>query len=889
MTSTNLTDNPGIAIEEEVISGKTFKFYVFHPDDEHGKDNYPAKVNVSEALIASEQQPSWDDRWKIKEAPAPKNWEFDACLEYYAIRHGNKRSHRRNHILCLGAKGLKRNVILVNPMPNAEDSSKLENEVAMLLTLVHGTRFRFGSSRKVYYRMNESLYEVFMEHLEEMGRRTVQISELDDYMELLPTFGSDEFPINYYYSKNDWEILAATFKCEVESYMKILMNFGYDFLPCEAIEMNEDVIERNETDPEAIPDSYVTKTPRKVSDMIQSIASGRKTGRDLFAELKDNLSSTSADNEEVISRMSRHSIRATPVFSHRAGSAEPDNQDEAAIVGDPDHTHQSALLSSRVEFEEPPYYPDSPTPSRPRQSNQPNTPRRSQTERVQSTGHEKRQTKSFYGVDTTPAISYGPEYESNVLNDIMAPSQFNQASSTIKVSNQDRRPVSGAGGAPGDPDDDPDDENEGGNDDHPRRGNLSNGRGGRRPDRGNPPNNGVDQGGSNVPAGNESVTNEANEASSLRRPKIIRTAVNKTIDPLEIHFDTKLKPDVIPTWDGDDEKLGKWLIKINEIAARSNSVFKGLGDVVPMRLTGKASEWWYSLNKSDRNASTLNWDTLKQRISDYWMNQAWVNKMQSRALRARFREPGHGDESPSQYYIRKSELIGIVYQFTDKQVIHELLKTAPATWQGVLQPATIQTLSQLQNAIKFYEENLDRIVEQFEPRYRKRVESKSAQSQSGDRRRTYQAEATQSNKPTTSRFTPKKQNSSFKRSNSSRALAIGWSGTKPQYPKDDSNVSRGRTPEDMGARPCTYCGSRKHWDRDCKHFQKGKSRAFLTNANVDVLMSEVEYQEAFLASRDEEESDKYEEESLEKFEDEATEEDEDLIESVDNYEYESDF
>ncbi|EDR02009.1 uncharacterized protein LACBIDRAFT_310185 [Laccaria bicolor S238N-H82] len=57
---------------------------------------------------------------------------------------------------------------------------------------------------------------------------------------------------------------------------------------------------------------------------------------------------------------------------------------------------------------------------------------------------------------------------------------------------------------------------------------------------------------------------------------------------LEPQSNLKLKVDAIPTWDGNPEGLRRWLLKVNSLAKRSQTVFKQLGTLIPTRLTGSA-------------------------------------------------------------------------------------------------------------------------------------------------------------------------------------------------------------------------------------------------------------------------------------------------------------
>ncbi|KAB5587891.1 Undecaprenyl phosphate-alpha-4-amino-4-deoxy-L-arabinose arabinosyl transferase [Ceratobasidium theobromae] len=52
--------------------------------------------------------------------------------------------------------------------------------------------------------------------------------------------------------------------------------------------------------------------------------------------------------------------------------------------------------------------------------------------------------------------------------------------------------------------------------------------------------------------------------------------------PAPVHFDTKLKNDLIPEWDGDPKALPKWVIAINSITEYSEYARQQLGQQVPL-------------------------------------------------------------------------------------------------------------------------------------------------------------------------------------------------------------------------------------------------------------------------------------------------------------------
>ncbi|PBK58716.1 hypothetical protein ARMSODRAFT_991263 [Armillaria solidipes] len=137
----------------------------------------------------------------------------------------------------------------------------------------------------------------------------------------------------------------------------------------------------------------------------------------------------------------------------------------------------------------------------------------------------------------------------------------------------------------------------------------------------------------------------------------------------------------VPTWDGNPDTIVAWILKVNDIAAMSNSVFKDLGRFVPKRLQGDADRWYYSLPLSRQ---------------------------------ATYRQPGHTCESPSDYYIRKSELLNTAFTLTDSEVISQVMDGAPLNWNTVLTVQLYETAVEFQASIRFHEDQLLRL----DPSYR---------------------------------------------------------------------------------------------------------------------------------------------------------------------------
>ena len=174
----------------------------------------------------------------------------------------------------------------------------------------------------------------------------------------------------------------------------------------------------------------------------------------------------------------------------------------------------------------------------------------------------------------------------------------------------------------------------------------------------------------------------------------------------EFHFDRKLKQDIVPTWDGNGDTLGDWLTTVGDLSDRGKTMYTELGQIVPHRLRGDAATWFWSLDKSVRRDSMHSWGTIRHKICEFFMNRMWMDKQKVRANKASYRESGYSQESPVQYVIRKLKLLRLVYEYTDSQLIVEIMSTAPRYWNQVLDPQRCIDLDDFMSGIKYHEEAL---------------------------------------------------------------------------------------------------------------------------------------------------------------------------------------
>ena len=55
------------------------------------------------------------------------------------------------------------------------------------------------------------------------------------------------------------------------------------------------------------------------------------------------------------------------------------------------------------------------------------------------------------------------------------------------------------------------------------------------------------------------------------------------------------------------------------------------------------------------------------------------------------------------------ELLTLVYSYTDTETIQAIMMEVPGTWASIINPQYQKTLREFQNAIKYYEESLEKL------------------------------------------------------------------------------------------------------------------------------------------------------------------------------------
>ncbi len=283
------------------------------------------------------------------------------------------------------------------------------------------------------------------------------------------------------------------------------------------------------------------------------------------------------------------------------------------------------------------------------------------------------------------------------------------------------------------------------------------------------------------------------------------------------YLDMRMKPqDLIPEWDGNPDTLMKWFRTLDKLVARGVDLANQLPNIIPFRLTDDAKAWFEQFSGMEQNYFMAHWDDFKYRMGQYFWTPTWIANAKSKAYQARFRESKHSSETPSQFLIRKKELIDAVHQWNDVDVIGEIAKSAPHQWRTIVDHEQIAEWSLYLSSIKEREDLL-----QDWPSHSRQTHISTHEIR--DAFKAYRAE----------KKAKRKGKANAHAVNSFKPKPSKASGEEKQHPPDDRNVTKRKTgtPKSRGMRGCKFCGSKMHYDSECKYFDRKKIEAYLAEAN----------------------------------------------------------
>ncbi|KAG9076253.1 hypothetical protein FRC06_009605, partial [Ceratobasidium sp. 370] len=129
--------------------------------------------------------------------------------------------------------------------------------------------------------------------------------------------------------------------------------------------------------------------------------------------------------------------------------------------------------------------------------------------------------------------------------------------------------------------------------------------------------------------------------------------------------------------------------------------------VMSMQLfKGRALSWFTSLDDDYRRQITYSWDTLKTAITIHFMSRTYLDRIKSKAMNAKYRDHDHSHETPSDYIIRKMQLMQMAGEWSDSELMFEIMNGAPKQWRAYIDVSSILTFRDFQDKIKWHEEDL---------------------------------------------------------------------------------------------------------------------------------------------------------------------------------------
>lgn len=287
-------------------------------------------------------------------------------------------------------------------------------------------------------------------------------------------------------------------------------------------------------------------------------------------------------------------------------------------------------------------------------------------------------------------------------------------------------------------------------------------------------------------------------------------------------FDPKLKLTDVPNWDGNEDAIVRWLTKIDDLANMGEEISIRLGTWVPKRLTEDAEAWYYSLPRNVRGEAEQNWESLRTTITDYWMNRKWWEKQKKRARNAHYREQGHANETPAQYFIRKADLLNVAFDLDDSETISEIMAGSPDAWETILNSQLYETPVELQNAMRYHDQTLISLGSNNFTRSNTYSVAPQAVHFPEPQEALYRSAPGLPIREEVASFPIQDNLASSSIRVSTRLAGASSKLPPPQFPRDDANITKkGLTPKAKGARPCRHCGSDQHWDNECKYRSKG--------------------------------------------------------------------
>ncbi|GJF00591.1 polyprotein [Phanerochaete sordida] len=328
--------------------------------------------------------------------------------------------------------------------------------------------------------------------------------------------------------------------------------------------------------------------------------------------------------------------------------------------------------------------------------------------------------------------------------------------------------------------------------------------------------------------GDDSPPSSSSDDSRATNPRCPAcTPRTQSLPPaLTPRIEPKLRMDDLPSWDSDDDTAIDYFMQIHELASLGGSLPEQLGMFLWKKFS-KGSEvegWWLTLNDNTKAYMREHYEQFIEVIRDKWLGKEWAFKQKQMYAEMRFRQKGHGAETPLAFTRRRlasARMLDMIPRDRDgrykpKKEIEDALQVFPIAWTTMLENLVIRDAADLQHTVKRLSKELlhlwERDREGDDALSEKRVLA-----------------ILERNGISTSRELKRKF---FPRNGSSRRTVLQATIAEEEEPVSDEDTSALSPPlvEAYAAiqasnrnTPLEPVGRKKHWDKECPHYEQHRA------------------------------------------------------------------
>lgn len=298
---------------------------------------------------------------------------------------------------------------------------------------------------------------------------------------------------------------------------------------------------------------------------------------------------------------------------------------------------------------------------------------------------------------------------------------------------------------------------------------------------------------------------------------------------------TEIKPEQLPSWDGEYDSAIQYFFEIQEIAALGGDIPDRMGFWLWKRFKeGSSVADWYTGLTSDLKAHMrAHYTNFADTIQRYYLGAEWKQYIQLKYENQRFRQSGHDKETPHQFIMRRILYTRMLLQVPpdSRAEVYYICAKNPVSWASLLNKDTITDTASLQLRTRelhdalvdswtklhggkvVTKENLVSMIQQAEiqiassrPAYRP---YRSAQK---PEHTAHLVEA--ASEPSEQEAEPLPNDDSIIHqayTTMQRQPPPSRRGPFPFEKQDHVHTTLGKRP----AWPCRACGSANHWDKEC--------------------------------------------------------------------------